>query len=146
MTHIHREALLPYTAENLFALVNDVAAYPQYMEGCVGAEVLRADAEHMVARLDLARGGIRQSFTTHNRLEAPHRIVMSLVDGPFSEFEGVWQFQALNAAACKVTLDLRFTMASRLAGFAVGRLFSSVANQLVDAISLRARQLHGRCA
>lgn len=144
MTHIHRHALLPYAPERLFALVNDVAAYPQYMEGCVGAEVLAADAASMTARLDLARGRIRQSFTTCNRLQPPARIIMELVDGPFESFEGSWEFHPLGDSACKVTLDLRFTMTSRIAGMAAGKLFQSVANHLVDALGARARQLYGQ--
>lgn len=98
----------------------------------------------MTARLELAQGRLRQAFTTRNRLQPPALIVMELVDGPFDSFEGRWQFQALGDSACKVTLDLRFALSSRLASLAAGQLFQSVANRLVDSLSQRARQLHGR--
>lgn len=65
---IQRTALLPYTARDMYLLVNDIAAYPSYMDGCVGAEVLARDEGEMVARLDLAKAGVRQSFTTRNQL------------------------------------------------------------------------------
>jgi len=144
MTHIHRHALLPYSCEQLFVLVNDVAAYPQYMAGCVGAEVLEQTADTMTARLDLAKGPVRQSFTTCNRMQPFERIGLSLVDGPFDQFEGCWTFQPLSNTACKVTLDLRFALSSRIANMAAGKLFQTVANQQVDALSQRARQIHGR--
>ncbi len=143
MIHIHRHALLPYPCEQLFGLVNDVAAYPQYMDGCVGAEVLATTPESMTARLDLARGPVRHSFTTCNRLQPFSRIELALVDGPFEQFAGAWEFHPLGERACKVTLDLRFALSSRIASMAAGKLFQSVANQLVDALSQRARQIHG---
>lgn len=143
MTRIHRHALLPYPARQLFYLVNDVQAYPEYMEGCVGAEVLYADEQLMEARLDLSRGGIRHSFSTRNLLEAPHAITLELLDGPFEHFQGRWEFKALGEAACKVTLDLEFSVNSVIVGAAATRLFDRVTNNLVDALARRARQLYG---
>ena len=64
MNDIRRSALLPYSAELIYQLINDVEAYPQYMDGCVGAEVLLADESMMEARLDLSRAGIKMSFST----------------------------------------------------------------------------------
>ncbi|MHA7815329.1 MAG: type II toxin-antitoxin system RatA family toxin [Pseudohaliea sp.] len=143
MPAINRSALLPYSQRQLFDLVNDVEAYPQYMEGCVGARVLHRDDASMEARLDLARGGIAQSFTTRNRLLAPESIVLELKEGPFERFAGRWHFQALGDAACKVTLELDFAMRSTLVGAAAGRLFDRVTSNLVDAVVRRARQVYG---
>ncbi|MCC7516183.1 MAG: type II toxin-antitoxin system RatA family toxin [Pseudomonadales bacterium] len=138
VTRIAKSALLPYSAEQLFDLVNDIAAYPQYMEGCVGAEILSASADVVEARLMLSRAGISQTFATRNRLHRPQRIEMELLEGAFSALTGCWQFQALAADACKVSLDLRFELDSRLANAAAGRLFESVATNLVDALCRRA--------
>jgi ribosome-associated toxin RatA of RatAB toxin-antitoxin module len=71
MAHINRSALLPYPAQAMYDLVNDIEAYPKYMEGCVGATILRRDTDVIEARLDLARGAIRYSFSTRNHLDAP---------------------------------------------------------------------------
>ena len=81
MNDIRRSALLPYSAELIYQLINDVEAYPQYMDGCVGAEVLLADESMMEARLDLSRAGIKMSFSTRNQLTPPRRIVLELLDG-----------------------------------------------------------------
>lgn len=144
MTHINRTALLPYPSHTIFALVNDIEAYPQYMEGCVGAAILKSEQDTIEARLDLAKGGVRQSFSTRNFLDAPKAIRMELIDGPFDQFEGRWYFQNLNDEACKVILELEFSLASRVMGLAVGKLFTSVSDNLVDALCKRAHELYGR--
>lgn len=142
MTAIHRSALLPFSDQQLYALVNDVEAYPQYMDGCVGSQVLRSEAHEMEARLDLARGGIKQSFTTLNQLKPHECIHLTLVDGPFDRFDGVWRFEALAEQACKITLDLEFTVKSSLLSVAAAHLFDRVAGSLVDAVVARAQTVY----
>lgn len=141
MTRIDRSALLPFRAEQLFALVSDIESYPQYMDGCVGAEILQRSDEFVEARLDLARAGIEQSFSTRNRGNEPHSIELELIEGPFDHFAGYWRFQPLGDAACKVTLCLEFSMSNGLLGAATGKLFESVAGRLVEALGSRAKQL-----
>ena len=143
MTIINRSALLPYGAHQLFELVNDIEAYPQYMDGCVGACVLRREEELVEARLDLAKGGIRQSFSTRNRMVSAQEISLELIDGPFEYFNGRWDFHVLGDSACKMSLNLEFKFNSRVLGAAATRLFDKVTNNLVDAIGQRARHVYG---
>lgn len=143
VTRIAKTALLPYPAEQLFDLINDIEAYPQYMDGCVGASILRAEAELVEARLELSRAGITQAFATRNRLQRPETIVMELVEGPFRSLSGRWQFSTLSADACKVSLDLQFELDGKLASLAAGKLFEGVAGNLVDAMCKRAHILYG---
>ena len=143
MTVIDRSALLPFSAAQLFSLVNDIEAYPQYMEGCVGAEVLSQAGNVMEARLDLAAAGIKQSFSTRNVLSHPSEITLELLDGPFDHLRGRWEFRALQDTACKMHLNLAFSMQSTLLGAAAAKLFDRVANNLVDAVSRRAADLYG---
>lgn len=143
MTSIHRSALLPFSAEQLFTLVNDVESYPQYMDGCVGASVIHSDARHMEARLDLARGGISQSFTTKNTLVPFDSIHLTLKDGPFDQFAGAWRFRALAEQACKVSLDLEFKVRGGLLSAAAAKLFDRVTGNLVDAVVRRANDIYG---
>lgn len=144
MAHINRSALLPYPTQAMFELVNDIEAYPAYMDGCVGAKILRRDTDLIEARLELARGAIRYSFATRNRLDAPKLIRMELIDGPFTQFEGRWFFQTLGDNASKVILDLQFTMSSTLGSLAAKKLFDGVANNLVDALCQRAKTVYGK--
>ena len=143
MTLINRSALLPFTPAQLFELVNDIEAYPQYMDGCVGAEVLRRDADVLEARLDLARGGISHSFCTRNTLVAGERINLELLEGPFEHFGGHWEFLGLGESACKISLNLEFIINNGLLGAAAARLFDRVTNNLVDAVGQRATELYG---
>lgn len=146
VTRISRSALLPYAQEAVFALVSDIESYPQYMDGCLAATVLFADDAVVEATLCLGRGGIRQQFTTRNEILKPQRISMSLVEGPFRSLQGQWDFLALNAEASKVSLDLQFELDSQLASFAAGKLFESVASNLVDSLCRRARGVYGQTA
>jgi len=142
MTDITRSALLPYPAPQVYELINDVAAYPQFMDGCVGAEVLKQTDEYMEARLDLARSGMRYSLVTRNRLEPPLSITMELVEGPFEALTGRWQVTALNESACKVTLELKFVLMSRMMSMAAKMMFNPMADNLVEALVKRANHLY----
>lgn len=143
MIRIQRSALLPYSADKLFDLVNDVPRYPDYLEGCVGAEILAQESNTLTARLHLKRGGIRQSFATRNLLIRPDRITLTLVEGPFEHWQGEWRFQSLASDACKVSLDLSFRVSHALTHKAVEKLMENVAGDLVNAVCLRAQQLYG---
>jgi len=142
MTIIQRSALVPYSTQTMFDLVNAIEAYPQFMEGCAGATILSKSNDVIEARLDLAKSGMRYSFTTRNRLLPPERIELTLIEGPFETFNGAWTFQALSEHACKIALYLQFEMSGRLLNFAARKMFDGVANQMVDALVKRAHKLH----
>ncbi len=143
MAHsVNRSALVNYSAQQMFDLVNDIEAYPQYMDGCVGAKVLKRDSDWLEARLELSKAGVSQSFVTRNQLQAPESMSMTLVDGPFKYLKGCWRFTALNETACKVSFDLEFELQSKLLGMAVGKLFEAVASKQVDALCERAKQIY----
>ena len=143
MSHIHRNALLHYTDRQMYDLVNDVAAYPDYLDGCKAATIHEQTATSMIATLALEKKGVKLSFTTSNVLDEPKSIVMNLQDGPFDSFEGRWFFQDLNGEACKVVLDIQFTLANKVTGLAVKKLFDSVSNNMVDAMVQRAKEVYG---
>lgn len=132
MPTIQRSALVEHSAARMFALVNDIEAYPRRFDWCDSAQVLERGAERVVARLDLGLGSLRTWFTTENSLAPPHHIDMQLRDGPFRKLSGRWQFHALDECACKVTLTLDFESNNRLLGpaFAIG--FQGLADRMVD--------------
>lgn len=132
MPTIQRSALVEHAAARMFDLVNDVAAYPARFAWCEAAEVIEADEEHVVVRLDLGIGGLHTWFTTENRLSPPHRIDMALRDGPFRRLEGHWQFHTLDESACKVTLTLDFEPRNRLLTPAFTLGFQGLADRMVD--------------
>jgi ribosome-associated toxin RatA of RatAB toxin-antitoxin module len=132
MPTIKRSALVEHSAARMFALVNDIEAYPRRFDWCDSAQVLEADAAHVIARLDLGFGALRTWFTTENTLSPPHHIDMQLRDGPFRKLSGRWQFHALDESACKVTLTLDFEPQSRLLAPALALGFQGLADRMVD--------------
>lgn len=132
MPTITRSALVEHSAARMFALVNDIRAYPGRFDWCEAAQVLEADATHVVARLDVGLGALRTWFTTENTLSPPHRIDMRLRDGPFRRLSGRWQFRALDESACKVTLTLEFEPQSRLLAPALALGFQGLADRMVN--------------
>ncbi len=143
MTTIERSALLSCNAEHMYALINDVEAYPSFVDGCVGAHILHADQQHIKVQLNIAKGPFNYQIITRNLLEPPIRITMDLVEGPFSEWHGVWCVKPLSDAACKVTLTLRFKLKNSLLGMAAKTLIDPLANQLLTALVKRSKQLYG---
>ena len=142
-TRIQRSALLPYPAQALYDLVNDVASYPRFLPWCRASEVLEVSETHMLASLEVAKGSIGQRFVTRNVLLPGQRIEMNLQEGPFSSLNGVWEFKALGDKACKISLDLTFDYAGPLVRATLGPLFNQATNTMVDAFCQRAKQLYG---
>lgn len=143
MVHkVERSALVNYSAQQMFDLINDIEAYPQFMEGCVGAKILARGDNWVEARLDLSKAGVQQSFVTRNQLQPPLCMTLQLVDGPFKSLAGAWRFTPLGEAACKVAFSLEFELQNRLLGLAVGKLFEAVSTKQVDALCLRAKQIY----
>lgn len=132
MPIVQRSALVEHSAARMFALVNDIRSYPRRFDWCEAADVLESGEQRVVARLELGFGALRTWFTTENRLSPPHRIDMTLRDGPFKRLDGHWQFRALDESACKVTLTLDFEPQNRLLAPALTLGFQGLADRMVD--------------
>ncbi|WP_439212619.1 type II toxin-antitoxin system RatA family toxin [Duffyella gerundensis] len=142
MAQISRSALVPYSAEQMYRLVNDVDAYPQFLPGCTGSRVLDAKDNQMTASVDVSKAGISKTFTTRNTLQDNQSIQMQLVDGPFRKLTGGWRFISLSEDACKVELSLDFEFTNMLVELAFGRIFKELANNMVQAFTHRAKEVY----
>lgn len=141
MPQIHRQKIVPYTPQAMYELVNDVARYAEFVPWCVESHVLRANADELSAVLTFAKGGLRKSFTTLNRLE-PHKMMeIRLVEGPFKQLEGFWRFEE-HESGCKVSLDLEFEFSSKMLAILFGPVFNQVASTLVEVFCNRAADLY----
>lgn len=139
MRQVERSALVPYPAEAMFDLVADVASYPAFLPGCTGSSVRSAEDSLVIGTVALAQGLLRMEFTTRNELERPTRIRMTLLDGPFRELQGAWEFRPLGDAGCKVSLNLQFAFRNAATDLLLGPFFESIADRLVDAFVRRAQ-------
>jgi ribosome-associated toxin RatA of RatAB toxin-antitoxin module len=144
MTTVSRSALVPYSAEDMFRLVDDVESYERFLPWVKSSRELHRDDDTVRATLVFSKGGFEKSFTTQNRSQRGKMIDIRLVEGPFRHLDGYWRFEPLGEDACKVSLDLEFEFSSRLLGMAFGRVFTQVANTLVDSFVRRAEEVYGR--
>jgi len=140
---IARTALVPYSAEDMYRLVHDVPAYPEFLSWCVGAEVIEQDAGLQLAALTVSAGGIRQRFVTRNRLDPGRSLHMSLVEGPFRALGGAWSFMPLAELGSKIELELAFEMDASLVAAAFSAGFARVADRMVKDFCARAERVYG---
>ncbi|ENJ7186302.1 SRPBCC family protein [Vibrio fluvialis] len=142
MKQVSRSALVSFSADQMFHLVNDVARYPEFLPGCSGSRVIEASSEKMVASLDVSKAGISKTFTTSNELNHGESIIMNLVDGPFRTLRGGWYFTPLDEQACKVELKLEFEFSSKMIEMAFGKVFNELTSNMVNAFTKRAKQVY----
>lgn len=142
MPQISRSALVPYSAEQMYQLVNDVVSYPEFLPGCVGSQVISQSAEEMTAAVEVSKAGISKTFVTRNLLEDSQRIRMQLVEGPFKKLTGGWIFTPLSSEACKIEFSLDFEFTNKLIELAFGKIFKDLAGNMVQAFTQRAREVY----
>ena len=144
MTSISKSALVPYSPAQMFALVDGIEIYPEFLPWCRATKVLSRTDDEVRATIELSKGGVEKAFTTCNRNQKNKMIEMRLVEGPFKRLEGYWRFDALGDEGCKVSFDLEFEFASRMLDMVVGPVFSQIANSLVDSFHRRAVEVYGK--
>lgn len=143
MNTVTRSALVEYSAEQMFNLVNAVNDYSEFLPWCPSSEILEQSDKQMKARIDIAKVKVKQSFTTLNTLTRPTKIEMQLVKGPFRKLHGLWLFKELGPKACKVSLDLSFEFSNVLLETVVGPVFNHIANTMLDSFVKRAGEVYG---
>lgn len=144
MALISRNALVPYTVEEMYQLVDNIESYADFLPWCKSTEVISRDNNEVRASIEIARGALNKSFTTLNRLQQNKMIEMRLLKGPFKQLEGFWRFDSLkDPSASKISLDLEFEFESRIIAFAAESVFNQIANSMVDAFCKRAIEVYG---
>jgi ribosome-associated toxin RatA of RatAB toxin-antitoxin module len=146
MREIRRSALVPATTRRMFELINDVAAYPEFVPGCSAASVIEKTTAFLRARLTVGSGLLKTSFVTRNTLTPDSHIRMQLEEGPLRSLDGAWQLTPVMQPesgmeiGCRVELHLTFELQGGIAGLAMGPALERMAGSLVDAFVARARQ------
>ena len=143
MSVVSQSALVPYSAAQMYQLVNDVQSYPEFLPWCVDCEIHHKTDEEQKASLKFAKGALKVSFTTVNQLTANERIEMHLVEGPFHHLKGIWEFVPIAEDASKVTLLMEFELANPILKATLGPLFNQISDRLVSDFVKRAEQVYG---
>ncbi len=143
MAAIVRSAIVGYSAEQMFALVDDIEAYPQFLPWCRSSAVLGRTADSVTAKLSVGLKGIQQSFTTENSNRPAASIQMRLVEGPFRKFVASWKFEPLGEHAAKIEFSMNYQLSAGLVAKVLGPLFDHIADTMVEAFHRRARTVYG---
>lgn len=142
MTRIEKTALVKFSAQQMFDLVNDIESYPQFLPWCSNSRIIKREGNIVEAELSISKGGFQKSFSTRNELDMGKQMTVSLIDGPFSHLAGVWQFQPLREDASKILFDLDFELSGKLASLAFGAVFNQICNTMVSSFTQRAKVVY----
>ena len=142
MPVVDRHALMPYSAQTMFDIVNDVAAYPKFLPWCGDTKIISKTDRAMKASVLMKKGKLNHWFTTANNMVPGEKIEMKLVDGPFKSLDGVWEFTAFDETTSKVKLILNFEFSSGITALLLSPIFTQIANSMVDSFCSRAHELN----
>ena len=146
MKTVNKSVLIWYSPQEMFNLVADVPRYPDFLPWCDHAQVLEQHPDGVTAEVGISLAGIRKSFVTRNTYEPGSKLQMQLVEGPFSDLQGLWEFQPVgdgSQRACKVVLSLSYGFDSMALAAVVGPIFDKIASTMVDAFIQRAEKIYG---
>jgi len=142
MLVVERTALVTYTPAQMFALVNDVPRYPDFLPWCIGAKIEDVSAVERIATLKIARGVLQTEFTTRNSLSPDSKILLQLTHGPFRDLKGEWTFDAIGTRGTRVNFRVEFEFKNRLTAAAFNAVFESLCGSIVDAFAQRAQRVY----
>ena len=143
--------VLPYTAEQMYDLVADVARYPQFIPWIAAARVRSTvedgDAEVMHADLVVGFKMFRETFLSRVTMwEEQGRIDTSYIEGPFKHMKSTWVFRDRADGRCEVAFDVDFEFKNRFLQGASGLFFQEAMQRIVRAFEARADALYGQNA
>jgi len=139
---VKKHLILPYTAAQMFDLVNAIEEYPTFLPYCHEAIVYTRSDEAIKAKVCLAKGGVQYTFTTLNQLQKNQKIEMNLIEGPFKTLSGIWQFSDLPTGGVSIQLDLNFSFSSKWLNLSISPFIPLISNRLIEAFTARARDLY----
>ena len=139
MRELTRSALIGKSPDLIYALINDIEAYPQFVPWCTRAVIESRSEREIVATLGVRRGPLRTEFTTRNTLDPGRSVAMEHLRGPFEMLHGLWTLTPIGDAGTRIELTLRFAFANRLTAAVFEPMFEETAGSLVDAFVARAR-------
>ena len=135
-----------YSVDQMFQLINDVLAYPQFLPDCSNSKIITEDDNSVTAALLVSKAGLNKWFTTKNTFISNQQVQLELVDGPFNKLYGRWFLTALSEDACKVSLELEYEFSNKMFDLAFGRIFNHLTNNMVQAFTQRAKDVYGAVA
>ena len=143
MPGIRETRILPYSVEQMFDLVADVARYPEFLPWVVATRVKSDTETEMVADMLVGFKALREKFTSKVLKERPHRIEVIYLDGPMRDLDNIWHFRPLGQGGCELDFCVDFTFKNKMFEMLAGQYFDRAFRKLVAAFETRAGELYG---
>ena len=144
MIRISKKADVKYRADQMYRLVNDIEAYPEFLPWCTDAIISNHSSNEIVADVSISVGKIKKIFTTKNTMQPDSSISMKLIKGPFKILNGEWNFQDNSSGGSTVLLEMQFEFKNKLLKYTFGIAFKKITDSLVDAFIERANNIYGK--
>jgi ribosome-associated toxin RatA of RatAB toxin-antitoxin module len=145
MTHIKNTSTVNYSAQQMYDLVNDIEAYPEFLPWCKSAHIEKSDAHSMTASLEISKGPINSTFTTKNSLDPGKKITLDLVAGPFKTLKGIWEFTSFESEqSCCVTFQVEFSFSNLPMRLLLQPVMQLIAENMLNAFITRAEKTYGK--
>ena len=142
MAQVKKTVLINHSSSQMFALVDDVKKYPEFLPWCGGVDLIEQNDHSTTATLHIAYHGLHQKFTTENSKNFPSDMTIQLKDGPFKHLDGTWQFIPLNDEACKIEFSLNYEFSNQFLEKIIAPVFNHIANTFVDGFVVRADKIY----
>jgi coenzyme Q-binding protein COQ10 len=140
---IHEIRRLPYSAQQMFDLVADVARYGEFLPWVVATRVRSNSDSEMIADMVVGFNALREKFTSRVTKHSPDAITVHYVDGPLRDLDNRWLFRETGANSCEVDFRVSFTFRNALFEKIAGQYFDRAFRKMVAAFETRADQLYG---
>lgn len=144
MATVRKSVIVDRPASTMFALVDDVESYPDFLPWCAATRVFERTREVTLARLDVDYHGLTTHIETRNVKHPPGRMALEFVEGPFERFKGQWRFVELGARGCRVEFALDYAFSSVALEALLGPVFGHIAETMVDSFVARAESIPPR--
>lgn len=144
MPGIRETRRLPYSCEQMFDLVADVASYPEFLPWVVATRVRSDSDTEMTADMLVGFKAIREKFTSRVVKNRPEHLEVFYVDGPLKDLDNNWTFKCLPDGGCEVDFCVDFSFRNAMFEALAGQYFDRAFRKMVEAFEKRADDLYGR--
>ena len=134
---------LPYSPEQLFDLVADVARYDEFLPWVVAVRIRSSSEEETVADLVVGFNAFKERFTSKVHKERPSRVCVDYVEGPLKYLHNEWKFEPAGDGGTNVHFSVDFVFKSRIFETLAGQMFDRALRRMIGAFETRAAALYG---
>ena len=142
MPHFADKKLMPYTQQQLFDMIADVASYPEFLPWCMDARVYNVKEGQFDADLIIGFKAFKERFTSRVTVKSPSSVEVDYIKGPMRELHNHWWLTEAEGGTL-VDFDVKFEFKSKLLGKLIGPVFGEATERMIGAFETRAKALYG---